>query len=104
MNPFDSTQHGEMADTPAVDKVVFNDGDNGPATVVIVSRFNHPARPATVLWSTDGTWPELHAPGTTSTPIAKGASSPLHPSSSSPLHLSFTKVVNWLLKFLAQQH
>jgi hypothetical protein len=63
-----------MADTPAIDKIVFNDGDDGPATVVIKQpfRYHHPARPATVLWSTDGSWPQLHAPGTTSAPIAQG--------------------------------
>ena len=52
-----------MADTPQINKVVYDDG-TGTGLVTIVSRRN-PGRATTVLYSLDGSWPRDGAPATT---------------------------------------
>eukprot|EP00038_Savillea_parva_P011208 m.195897 g.195897 ORF g.195897 m.195897 type:complete len:659 (-) comp19652_c0_seq1:128-2104(-) len=62
---------GDMAETPAIANVEYD--ATGTAHVAIESRV-HPPRPTTLLYTTDGSWPQVGAPGTTVTTLG-GASS-----------------------------
>jgi hypothetical protein len=64
--------HTAMADTPAIESLTYKDGGKGAAHVVIKSNHYHPSRPSTVLWSIDGSWPQLGVLGTTATSMTKG--------------------------------
>ncbi len=60
-----------QAETPAVAKIEFDDA-TGAAHVSLVSRHHPPRDNSTVLYTTDNSWPQLGAPGTTAVPLAQG--------------------------------
>ena len=60
-----------MADTPGVSSLVY--APSGGARVTIVSRHS-PARNTTMLWSLEGSWPTLGAPGTMVAPLSHSGS------------------------------
>jgi hypothetical protein len=62
---------GSMAETPAIADIIYD--ESGMAQIKIMSRFN-PPRPTTLLFTTDGSWPQEGATGTTSTQLGSAAS------------------------------
>jgi hypothetical protein len=55
----------QVADTPAIQKIVYDGESATSAHVWLESRIN-PPRPTTLLYSLDGSWPQPGAHGTTS--------------------------------------
>eukprot|EP01043_Picozoa_sp_COSAG02_P031677 COSAG02_NODE_2079_length_9902_cov_3.742018_6_plen_284_part_00 len=55
----------QVADTPAIQKVIYDGEPTASAHVWIESRIN-PPRPTTLLYSLDGSWPQPGAHGTSS--------------------------------------
>ena len=64
-----SALKSSVADTPAIQSLVF---ENGSAEVVVESRVPRPLCNTTVLWSLDGSWPQEGAAGTTATTMEAG--------------------------------